>query len=80
MVHNKQKEVIRMANPLLNTLTKQMMNTNPQMQILNQFKQFKSTFQGNPQQIINGMLSSGRVTPQQYEQAKILAQQFKSIL
>ena len=69
-----------MANPLLNTLTKQMMNTNPQMQILNQFKQFKSTFQGNPQQIINGMLSSGRVTPQQYEQAKILAQQFKSIL
>ena len=46
--------------------------------LLQQFQQFKQTFQGNPQQQVQQLLNSGKVTQEQYnqavEQAKMLQQ------
>lgn len=53
------------------------MNFNPNM--LMQFMQFQNSFRGNPQQMVQQMLNSGRVTPQQYQNAVQIAQQFSSM-
>ena len=50
-----------------------MMNFNPNM--LMQFMNFRNSFQGNPQQMVQQMLQSGQVTPQQYQNAVQMAQQ-----
>lgn len=50
------------------------MNINPNM--LMQFMNFRNSFQGNPQQMVQQMLNSGQVTPQQYQNAVQMAQQF----
>lgn len=39
------------------------------------FMQFRNNFQGNPQQIVQQMLNSGRITQEQYNQAVQTAQQ-----
>lgn len=49
------------------------MNINPNM--LMQFMNFRNSFQGNPQQMVQQMLQSGQVTPQQYQNAVQMAQQ-----
>ena len=51
-----------------------MMNFNPNM--LMQFMQFQNSFRGNPQQMVQQMLNLGRVSPQQYQNAVQIAQQF----
>lgn len=43
-------------------------NSNMQ-NIVNKFQQFKSTFSGNPQEQIQQMLNSGRITQSQYNDA-----------
>ena len=50
-----------------------MMNFNPNM--LMRFMNFRNSFQGNPQQMVQQMLQSGQVTPQQYQNAVQMAQQ-----
>lgn len=50
------------------------MNIDPNM--LMQFMNFRNSFRGNPQQMVQQMLNSGRVTPQQYQNAVQTAQQF----
>ena len=43
---------------------------NPNMtNLLQQFAQFRQSFTGNPQQMIQQMLNSGKVTQEQYNQA-----------
>ena len=37
--------------------------------MLQQFNQFKKTFNGNPKQQIQNMLNSGQITQEQYNQA-----------
>ena len=54
-----------------------MMNFNPNM--LMQFMNFKNSFQGNPQQMVQQMLQSGQVSPQQYQNAVNMAQQLQSM-
>lgn len=54
-----------------------MMNFNPNM--LMQFMNFRNSFQGNPQQMVQQMLNSGQVTPQQYQNAVNMAQQLQSM-
>lgn len=49
------------------------------MQTLQQFQQFKNSFKGNPQEQVQQMLQSGRISQQQYEQAVQLANQLKSM-
>lgn len=50
------------------------------MNLLQQFKQFKSTFQGNPQEQVQQLLRSGRVSQAQYENAVKMAQQLQGLL
>lgn len=53
------------------------MNINPNM--LMQFMNFRNSFRGNPQQMVQQMLQSGQVTPQQYQNAMQMVQQFASM-
>lgn len=53
------------------------MNINPNM--LMQFMNFRNSFQGNPQQMVQQMLNSGQVTPQQYQNAVQMAQQLQGM-
>lgn len=61
-----------MANPLY-----QSMNQNNFMQ---RFQQFRQNFKGDPQQMIQQMLDSGKISQAQYNQAVQMAQQFKQFL
>lgn len=54
------------------------MNNN-MMQMLQQFQQFKQSFKGNPQEQVQQMLNSGRISKQQYDQAVQMANQLKQI-
>lgn len=53
------------------------MNIDPNM--LMQFMQFQNNFRGNPQQMVQQMLNSGRVSPQQYQNAVQIANQFQQM-
>lgn len=48
-------------------------------EILQRFMQFQKTFTGNPQQMIQQLLNSGKVTQQQYNEAVKTAQQFQKM-
>ena len=45
--------------------------------MLQRFQQFRQSFKGNPQEQVQQLLNSGRVTQQQYNQAVQMAQQFQ---
>lgn len=54
------------------------MMPNP-MQLISQFPQFMQQMQGqNPQQLLNQLMQSGRVSQQQLNQAQMMAQQMQS--
>lgn len=53
------------------------MNIDPNM--LMQFMQFQNNFRGNPQQMVQQMLNSGRISPQQYQNAVQMANQFQQM-
>lgn len=44
------------------------------------FRQFKSQFQGDPQQKVQELLNSGKMTQAQFNQLAQMAEQFKGIL
>jgi len=64
-----------MANPLYNS-----MQTNSQNNIFQRFQQFRNAFKGNPQEQVQQLLNSGKVTQQQYDQAVKMANQFQRML
>ena len=64
-----------MSNPLFNMMGGQMMN--PLMQ---RFQQFQRMFKGNPQQQVQQMLNSGRVSQAQYNQAVQMANQMMKMM
>lgn len=47
----------------------------PNNNFIQQFQNFARTFQGNPQQIVQNLMQSGRVTQDQYNQAVNIANQ-----
>ena len=53
------------------------MNFNPNM--LMQFAQFANSFRGNPQQMVQQMLQSGRISQEQYQNAVQMANQFSQM-
>ena len=55
------------------------MRSNP-MQIMQQFQQFRNTFQGNPQAIVQQMLQSGQINEAQLHQAMQMARQFQHMV
>lgn len=48
--------------------------------IMQQFNQFKSTFQGDPQQKVQELLQSGQMSQQQFNQLSAMAQTFRQLL
>jgi hypothetical protein len=48
--------------------------------ILQQYQQFKSTFQGDPKQKIQEMLDNGQITQEQLNQVIPVAQQLANLL
>ena len=69
-----------MSNPLFNQLGGNVPN-NPMLQ---QFLDFKKNFTGNPQQIVQNMINSGRISQAQInqyaQQANELYRQFKNFM
>lgn len=59
-------------NPLYND-----MQNNQGGGMLQRFQQFRQNFHGNPQEQVQQLLNSGRVSQQQYNQAVQMAQQFQ---
>lgn len=45
--------------------------------LMNQFNQFKSTFQGNPEQQVQNLLNSGKMSQSQFNQLRKMAQQLQ---
>lgn len=52
---------------------------NPMQMMMQRFRQFQQTFQGDPRQQIQQLMNSGRVNQQQYNQAVQMANQFKGM-
>jgi hypothetical protein len=48
--------------------------------LLQQFMNFKKNFKGNPQEQVQQLLNSGKITQEQYDQAVKMAQQFQRML
>ena len=63
-----------MSNPIYNLLNGQQNN------MLAQFQKFKQSFNGDPNQTINQMLQSGKVTQEQVNRATQIANQMKGML
>ena len=74
-----------MANSIMNRLAQPqraptgLQRSNP-MQMMQQFQQFRNTFNGNPQQMVQQMLRSGQITEAQLQQATQMAKQFQSFV
>ena len=64
----------------MNPLYQQMNSVNNMQGMLKQFQQFRQTFSGNPQQQVQQLLNSGKVSQAQYNQAVQIAQQLQQFL
>lgn len=70
-----------MANPLFQALGGQMPGPMGQFQrMMQQFQQFKANFQGDPQQEVQKLLQSGKITQQQLNQIQQMAKQFQTMV
>lgn len=65
-----------MANPLYDELR----NVTPNNDLVSRFNQFRQSFRGNPQEQVQNLLRSGKISQQQYDRAVRMAQQFQQIL
>ena len=65
-----------MNNPFFGTMG----GGNGFMQMVQQFKQFKETFQGDPKAEVEKLLQSGRLTQAQLNQLQQMAKQFQSLI
>lgn len=54
--------------------------TNGMANFMQMFQQFRNTFRGNPQQQVQQMLQTGRITQEDYNRAVQMAQQFQGLL
>lgn len=64
-----------MSNPLYKSMNNQTSND-----LVQRFNQFRQNFKGNPQQQVQQLLNSGRITQQQYNQAVQMANAFQRML
>lgn len=68
-----------MSNPLFDIMGQASQMAQP-LQLINQFIQFKNSFQGNPQAEVQKLLNSGRISQEQYNDAVQKAQQLRVML
>lgn len=69
-----------MPNPIYNMLGGNALAGGNFGQILQQFRQFKSQFSGDPREQVQALLNSGRMTQSQYNELQNLARQFMSLM
>lgn len=71
-----------MANPLFQALGGgQMPGPMGQFQrMMQQFQQFKANFQGDPQQEVQKLLQSGKMSQEQLNQLQQMAKQFQNLM
>lgn len=67
-----------MSNPLFQALGGG--RNNQFAQLVQQFQQFRNTFRGDPQQEVQKLLQSGKISQQQLNQLQSAAQQFQALL
>lgn len=67
-----------MPNPLFQQLGG--MSQNPMMQMMSEFQKFKQNFKGDPQQEVQKLLNSGKMTQQQYNQLQQMAMQMSQMM
>ena len=65
-------------NSLFNDFNPQ--QTNPIGNFLAQFNQFKTTFTGNPEQQVKQLISSGRMSQEQFNQLAQTANQLRQLI
>lgn len=68
-----------MANHLYKQYN-QPINDNGLSQIIEQAKQMRKTFNGNPQQVVQNLLNSGQMSQAQYNQLMPMAQKIASMI
>lgn len=61
----------------MNPLYQQMM---PQNNIIQRFMQFRQQFHGNPQEQVQQLLNSGKISQAQYNQAVNMANQLRQMM
>ncbi|MBS5680057.1 MAG: hypothetical protein KHW91_10135 [Clostridiales bacterium] len=49
-------------------------------QMMQQFNQFRASFQGDPKQEVQKLLQSGRMSQQQLDQLQSMARQFQQLM
>ena len=64
----------------MNPLFQMMNQANPMTNFMQRFQQFRQTFNGNPQQMVQNLLNSGKVSKAQYDQAVQMARQMQGML
>lgn len=64
----------------MNPLYQQMMPQMPQNNMIQRFMQFRQQFKGNPQEQVQQLLNSGKVTQQQYDAAVQMANSLRNML
>lgn len=69
-----------MANSILGSAQPNSGVVNLQMQMVQQFQQFKNSFRGDPKQAVMNMLANGQINNSQLQQAMQMAKQLKGIL
>lgn len=69
-------------NPLFNMFGNQSANGpfGNMNQVINQYNQFKSNFQGDPKQQVQNLLNSGQMSQEQFNQLSNMAQAFQALL
>lgn len=65
-------------NPFFNAMGGQPMNG--MGNLMQRYQQFRQSMSGDPQQIINQMMQSGRINQNMLNQAQMMAQQFGGML
>ena len=61
----------------MNPLYNEMGNNNVPDNFMSKFQQFRQNFKGNPQEQVQQMLNSGKVSQADYNRAAQMAQQFQ---
>lgn len=67
-----------MSNPIYSSLG--VVQSPAKRSIVDQFKEFRQSFTGDPQAKLNELLSSGKVTKEQIDSATMLAEMMKGLV
>lgn len=68
-----------MNSPLFNMFGNMPSGNNP-MQMIQQFMQFKNSFQGDPKAEVQRMISSGKISQSQLDKAQNMARDLQNLL